>query len=140
MCFIFKETRQCFDVPMCPPKCPDIYVVEMRTQSNNPLSLEVVYNMDKVEFIPFGELEYQEIKLELLDQNMENDMPNKITWKKNEFNKDGLSTNNTVHNLLKEATYKTTVKVYMTLKMENEYGDNSKISKLVHECSRKVWI
>ena len=138
MYFTFKETRSCFDAPMCPPKCPDIYVVEMRTQSNNPLSLEVVYNMDKVEFIPFGELEYQEIKLELPNQHIENDIPNKITWKKNEFKKDGLSTNNTVHNLLKEATYKTTVKVYMTLKMENEYGDNSKISKLVHECSRKV--
>ena len=89
---------------MCKPEKPNYILTEIAVQSNDLLRLQATFVMDKVKYVPFGNLRFQELELKLISREFEtvDEYTNKLLWKVKDFNDIGKSSNATMYNLIKK--------------------------------------
>ena len=120
---------------MCPPEKPNFILTKIAVQPNDLLRLQATFVMDKVKYVPFGNLRFQELELKLISKEFERayEHTNKLQWKVKDFNDFGKSSNDTIYNLIKGAKYKPIIRYDTVLEMQNEKYETANISKIVYE-------
>ena len=120
---------------MCQPEKPNYILTEIAVQPNDLLRLQATFVMDKVKYVPFGNLRFQELELKLISREFEraDENTNKLLWKVKDFNDIGKSSNATIYNLIKGAKYKPIIRYDAVLEMQNEKYETANISKIVYE-------
>ena len=120
---------------MCPPEKPNFILTKIAVQPNDLLRLQATFVMDKVKYVPFGNLRFQELELKLISKEFEKayEHTNKLQWKVKDFNDIGKSSNDTIYNLIKGAKYKPIIRYDTVLEMQNEKYETANISKIVYE-------
>ena len=95
----------------------------MSAQSTFPTRVEAIFTMEEIDFIPYGQLYFQEIELKPIDTDFDTDIiPNIVKWNSNEFNKTRI-----IQNLVVNMTYQPIIKVYTSLgQMNNQNRQGSK--------------
>ena len=80
---------------MCQPEKPNYILTEIAVQSNDLLRLQATFVMEKVKYVPFGNLRFQELELKLISREFEtvDEYTNKLQWKVKDFNDIGKSSN-----------------------------------------------
>ena len=120
---------------MCQPEKPNYILTEIAVQSNDLLRLQATFVMEKVKYVPFGNLRFQELELKLISREFEtvDEYTNKLLWKVKDFNDIGKSSNATMYNLIKGAKYEPIIRYDAVLEMQNEKYETANISKIVYE-------
>ena len=109
------ETRECENLEQCELEIPKFKAIEMSAQSTFPTRVEAIFTMDEIDFIPYGQLYFQEMELKPIDTDFDTDInPNIVKWKSNEFNKTRI-----IQNLVVNMTYQPIIKVYTSLGLMN---------------------
>ena len=93
----------------------------MTTQSNLPTRVEAIFTMKEIDFIPYGQLYFQEMQLLPIETDFETKIiPNIVKWNNNDFNKTRI-----VQNLVVNMTYQPIIKVYRSLGSMNNQNRQS---------------
>ena len=134
------EKRECRDIDICPQDCPDIKRTQIRPQSNQSIEFEAVFSMAKVEFIPYGQLDRQELHLEITKSTAHvlPSTPNVIIITNDDFDTQEGIVEKVIHNLHQVVAYKPIIKVFVTVNFGHNENSNSKISSVVHICEEEV--
>ena len=113
--FYKLETRECENLEQCELEIPKFKAIEMSAQSTFPTRVEAIFTMKEIDFIPYGQLYFQEMELKPIDTDFDTDInPNIVKWKSNEFNKTRI-----IQNLVVNMTYQPIIKVYTSLGLMN---------------------
>ena len=127
--YLLKETRECKDLDQCVPDIPNYRAVEMFVQANLQTRIEATFSMEEIEFIPFGELYFQEMQLLPLDKDFDNELlPNVISWKSDEFNQTRIA-----QNLIVNVTYQPKIKVFALMNNMNNMKRQSGSTNITDE-------
>ena len=93
----------------------------MTTQSNLPTRVEAIFTMKEIDFIPYGQLYFQEMQLLPIDTDFETKIiPNIVKWNNKDFNKTRI-----VQNLVVNMTYQPIIKVFTSLGSMNNKNRQS---------------
>ena len=136
---IFEE-RPCVNAKICDPVCPNYNHVDLRNQPNlTTVRLEAVFNIQRVDFLPYGKLDFQELYLEVLDDKTKiQSKLNPIKITDEEFN-NNVSTKS-ISNLIMDRTYRPILKVYVSMdrKGSTSSNNNSQIEAFIIKCNGTV--
>ena len=87
----------------------------MFVQANLQTRIEATFTMEEIEFLPFGELYFQELQLLPLDKDFESELlPNVISWRSDEFDQTRIA-----QNLIVNVTYQPKIKVFALMNNMN---------------------
>ena len=93
----------------------------MTTQSNLPTRVEAIFTMKEIDFIPYGQLYFQEMQLLPIETDFETKIiPNIVKWNNKDFNKTRI-----VQNLVVNMTYQPIIKVFTSLGSMNNKNRQS---------------
>ena len=105
----------------CELEIPEYRAIEMTTQSNLPTRVEAIFTMKEIDFIPYGQLYFQEMQLLPIETDFEiKIIPNIVKWNNKDFNKTRI-----VQNLIVNMTYQPIIKVYRSLGSMNNQNRQS---------------
>ena len=134
------EERPCVNAKICDPVCPKYNRVDLRNQPNlTTVRLEAVFNIQRVDFLPYGKLDFQELYLEVLDDKTKiQSKLNPIKITDEEFN-NNVSTKS-ISNLIMDRTYRPILKVYVSMDRNGSTSsdNHSHIEAFIIKCKGKV--
>ena len=105
----------------CELEIPEYRAIEMTTQSNLPTRVEAIFTMKEIDFIPYGQLYFQEMQLLPIETDFEiKIIPNIVKWNNKDFNKTRI-----VQNLVVNMTYQPIIKVFTSLGSMNNKNRQS---------------
>ena len=105
----------------CELEIPEFRAIEMTTQSNLPTRVEAIFTMKEIDFIPYGQLYFQEMQLLPIETDFETKIiPNIVKWNNKDFNKTRI-----VQNLVVNMTYQPIIKVFTSLGSMNNKNRQS---------------
>ena len=133
------EKRFCENVTICDPECPNYNLAYLRRQSNlTTARLEAAFNIERMDFLPYGKLDFQELYLEevLDDKTKIQSTLNPINITDEEF--DNNVSRKSISNLILDRTYKPILKVYVSIDQSTSSDKNSQIEAFIIKCKGKV--
>ena len=120
--------------------CPNYNLVDLRSQPNlTMVRFQVDFNIEKVDFLPYGKLDFEELYLEVLDDKTEIESTlNSIIITDEEFDKN--VSKKTISNLILDRTYRPILKVYVSIDKNGSTSsdNNNQIEAFIIECKGKV--
>ena len=139
------EKRECRNIDICLQDCPDIERLDIRPQSNQSIEFVAIFRMARVEFMPYGQLDRQELHLEIIKNNdlVLPSTPNTITITNDDFEIEGNTVQRVINNLhpgvgRQVVSYKPIIKVFATVNFSDNENSHSKISSIMHTCKGEV--
>ena len=120
--------------------CPTYNLVDLRSQPNlTMVRFQVDFNIEKVDFLPYGKLDFEELYLEVLDDKTEIESTlNSIIITDEEFDKN--VSKKTISNLILDRTYRPILKVYVSIDKNGSTSsdNNNQIEAFIIKCKGKV--